>query len=201
MVPNINRTFYIWHSLRSLFLIQKSIIPEGHFLCCTPCCVQAPGPGFIYIGYFMLSSYNPPVSPTAMPRNGHRVFPFYNLYMQKIHPSQECSFHPQEESGAIWLIDTTSPEIEKAIWLKGSHGWKLLSQHTAKVLCHMKFILWGQWLESGYSPNIILPANCLTHYDIYFTKSDAQPWLPRVGLEADGRKQPAREIVTFFVYQ
>lgn len=30
-----------------------------------------------------------------------RVFPFCNLYMQKIHPSQECPFHPQEESGAI----------------------------------------------------------------------------------------------------
>ena len=145
-------------------------IPECHFLCCTSCCLQAPGPGFIYVGYFILSSLNPPVSLTFMPRNEHRVFPFYNLYMQKIHPSQECPFHPQEESGATWLIDTTSPETEKAIWLKGKNEWKLLSRPTAKVLCHMKLILWGQQLESGYSPYIILPANYVTQYLFHWAR-------------------------------
>lgn len=62
----------------------------------------------------------------------------------------------------------------------------------------MKLILWGQQLESGYSPNIILPANYLTYDNIYFIERDALPWLPRVGLGADGRKQTAREIATPF---
>lgn len=74
---------YFWMSLSMLYILLHS----------------GPGPGFIYIGYFILSLLNPPASLTFMPRNGHRVFPFYNSYMQKIHPSQECPFHPQEESG------------------------------------------------------------------------------------------------------
>lgn len=134
-----------------------------------------------------------------MPRNEHRVFPFYNLYMQKIHPSQECPFHPQEESGATWLIDMTSPETENAIWLKGKNEWKLLSQYTAKVLCHMKLILWGQQLESGYSPYIILPANYMTQYLFQWARCPAMT--SKCGLGAEGREKPAREIATPFFYK
>lgn len=98
---------YFWMSFSVLYILLHA----------------GPGPGFIYTGYFILSLLNPPGSLTFMPE----FFLFYNLYTQKIQPSQECPFHPQEESGATWLIDTTSPEIEKVIWLKGRDEWKLLS--------------------------------------------------------------------------
>lgn len=65
----------------------------------------------------------------------------------------------------------------------------------------MKLILWGQQLESGYSLNIILPANYLTHYNIYFIEGDAQPLLPKVGLGAERRKLAVREIATPFFYK
>lgn len=65
----------------------------------------------------------------------------------------------------------------------------------------MKLILWGQQLESGYSLNTILPANYLTHYNIYFIESDAQPLLPRVGLGAERRKLAVKEIATPFFYK
>lgn len=56
-----------------------------------------------------------------------------------------CPFDPQAESGATRLTDLTSPEIEKKrkkeIWLQRKDMYKLLKQHTAKVLCHMKLIL------------------------------------------------------------
>lgn len=123
-MANIIMIFYILHPLWWLFLIHYFWMSLSMLYILLH---SGPGPGFIYFGYFILSLLNPPASLTFMPRNGHRVFPFYNSYMQKIHPSQKCPFHPQEESGATWLIDTTSPEIEKEIWLKGRDEWKLLS--------------------------------------------------------------------------
>ena len=126
MVANINMTFL---SLTFLMMTMQ----DCQFLYCTTCAFRSQGQVLflLVILYFLHSTIQ---FPLLLRQGTSTEFFLYITYVcRKINPDLEYPLHPQEESGATWLIDMTSPEIEKAIWMKGKDEWKLLSQHEGTM--------------------------------------------------------------------